>query len=69
MMDASKWNWVQLVCRFPVVFFMRVGCFFERAWKSLLLGINMFTLVGIGSGVAFLFSLVGLFFPTIFPDE
>lgn len=29
----------------------------------------MFTLVGIGTSVAFLFSLVGLLFPHIFPDE
>jgi Cu2+-exporting ATPase len=29
----------------------------------------MFTLIGIGTGVAFLFSLVGMFFPDIFPSE
>jgi Cu2+-exporting ATPase len=29
----------------------------------------MFTLIGIGTGVAFLFSLVGMFFPNIFPSE
>jgi Cu2+-exporting ATPase len=29
----------------------------------------MFTLIGIGTGVAFLFSLVGMFFPGIFPNE
>lgn len=44
--------------------------FFERAWKSIVTwNLNMFTLIGIGSGVAFLFSLVGLFFPDVFPDE
>ena len=69
IMDASKWNWVQLILSLPVVFYA-CWMFFERAWKSIITGnLNMFTLIGIGSGVAFLFSLVGLFFPNIFPDE
>ena len=69
IMDASKWNWVQLILSLPVVFYA-CWMFFERAWKSIVTwNLNMFTLIGIGSGVAFLFSLVGLFFPTIFPEE
>ncbi|MGO4904551.1 heavy metal translocating P-type ATPase [Flavobacterium sp. W20_MBD1_R3] len=69
IMDASKWNWVQLGLSLPVVFYA-CWMFFERAWKSVVSwNLNMFTLIGIGSGVAFLFSLVGLFFPTIFPNE
>ena len=69
IMDAAKWNWVQLILSLPVVFYA-CWMFFERAWKSVITwNLNMFTLIGIGSGVAFLFSLVGLFFPTIFPDE
>jgi Cu+-exporting ATPase len=44
--------------------------FFVRAWKSIITwNLNMFTLIGIGTGVAFLFSLVGMFFPDIFPSE
>ena len=69
IMDASKWNWVQLILSLPVVFYA-CWMFFIRAYKSIITwNLNMFTLIGIGSGVAFLFSLVGLFFPTIFPDE
>jgi Cu+-exporting ATPase len=69
MMDASKWNWVQLILSLPVVFYA-CWMFFERAWKSIITwNLNMFTLIGIGSGVAFVFSLVGLFFPAIFPNE
>ena len=69
IMDTEKWNWVQLVLSLPVVFYA-CWMFFERAWKSIVTwNLNMFTLIGIGSGVAFLFSLVGLFFPNIFPDE
>ena len=69
MMDAEKWNWVQLILSLPVVFYA-CWMFFERAYKSIITwNLNMFTLIGIGSGVAFLFSLVGLFFPSIFPNE
>ena len=69
MMEAEKWNWVQLLLSLPVVFYA-CWMFFIRAYKSIITwNLNMFTLIGIGSGVAFLFSLVGLFFPNIFPDE
>ena len=69
LMDASKWNWVQLILSLPVVFYA-CWMFFVRAWKSIITwNLNMFTLVGIGTGVAFLFSLVGMFFPDIFPSE
>ena len=69
IMDASKWNWVQLILSLPVVFYA-CWIFFVRAWKSIITwNLNMFTLIGIGTGVAFLFSLVGMFFPNIFPSE
>lgn len=69
LMDASKWNWVQSILSLPVVFYA-CWIFFVRAWKSIITwNLNMFTLIGIGTGVAFLFSLVGIFFPDIFPSE
>ncbi|WP_426090894.1 heavy metal translocating P-type ATPase [Flavobacterium sp. DSR3-2] len=69
IMDLEKWNWVQLILSLPVVFYA-CWMFFERAWKSIVTwNLNMFTLIGIGAGVAFLFSLFGLFFPAMFPDE
>ena len=69
IMDASKWNWVQLILSLPVVFYS-CWIFFVRAWKSIITwNLNMFTLIGIGTGVAFLFSLVGMFLPDIFPSE
>ena len=69
LMDATKWNWVQLILSLPVVFYA-CWIFFVRAWKSIITwNLNMFTLIGIGTGVAFLFSLVGMFFPDIFPSE
>ncbi|MFM2368225.1 MAG: hypothetical protein RL619_525 [Bacteroidota bacterium] len=69
IIDVSKWNWVQLILSLPVVFYA-CWMFFERALKSIITwNLNMFTLIGIGTGVAFLFSLVGMFFPGIFPTE
>jgi Cu2+-exporting ATPase len=45
---------------------MLLGCFFVRAYKSVITwNLNMFTLIGIGSGCS-LFSLFGLFFPEYF---
>ncbi|MFA9190893.1 heavy metal translocating P-type ATPase [Flavobacterium sp. FZUC8N2.13] len=69
VLDMKTWNWVQFILSLPVVFYA-CWIFFQRAWKSIITwNLNMFTLIGIGSGVAFIFSLVGLFFPEIFPHE
>ncbi|MBK0369948.1 heavy metal translocating P-type ATPase [Flavobacterium agrisoli] len=69
ILPLEKWNWIQLLLSLPVVFYAG-WIFFKRAWKSIVtLQLNMFTLIGIGTAVAFIFSLVGLFFPAIFPDE
>ena len=69
LMETQKWNWVQFVLSLPVVFYAG-WIFFVRAWKSILTwNLNMFTLIGIGTGVAFLFSVVGLLFPEFFPEE
>lgn len=63
------WNWIELFLSLPVVFYA-TWMFFERAWKSLLTGhLNMFTLIGIGAGAAWLFSVVALVFPDIFPHQ
>ncbi|MDD4576380.1 MAG: heavy metal translocating P-type ATPase [Bacteroidales bacterium] len=69
LMDHQSWNWVQFVLTLPVVFYA-CWIFFVRAWKSIVTrNLNMFTLVGIGTGVAFLFSILGLLFPDLFPAE
>lgn len=69
VMETQKWNWVQFILSLPVVFYAG-WMFFVRAWKSILTwNLNMFTLIGIGTGVAFLFSVAGLLFPEFFPDE
>ncbi|TDG34919.1 copper-translocating P-type ATPase [Pedobacter changchengzhani] len=69
IMDLKYWNWVQFILTIPVVFYT-CWMFFERAWKSIITwNLNMFTLIGIGTGVAFLFSIFGMLFPSLFPVE
>jgi len=69
LMELKYWNWVQFAFSIPVVFYA-TWMFFERAWQSIITWkLNMFTLIGIGAGVAWLFSLVALLFPSIFPDQ
>jgi Cu2+-exporting ATPase len=69
IMGLKYWNWVQFGLSLPVVFYA-TWMFFERAWRSIITWhLNMFTLIGIGSGVAWLFSVLALLFPGIFPDQ
>jgi Cu2+-exporting ATPase len=69
LMPQNIWDWLQFTLTLPVVFYT-CWMFFVRAWKSVITwNLNMFTLVGIGTGAAFLFSIVGLLAPNIFPQE
>jgi heavy metal translocating P-type ATPase len=69
LMDLEKWNWVQFFLTIPIVFYA-CWMFFERAWKSIVnWNLNMFTLIGIGTGVAFVFSIIAMLFPSVFPAE
>ena len=68
IMSQQSWNWIQFILTLPIVFYA-CWMFFERAYKSVVtMNLNMFTLVGMGTGVAFLFSVFGLLFPDVFPD-
>jgi Cu2+-exporting ATPase len=69
LMVPSHWNWVQFALSLPVVFYA-TWMFFERAYRSIKTwNLNMFTLIGIGAGVAFIFSVLALLFPGFFPDQ
>lgn len=69
LMSGQNLGFVQFVLTLPIVFWT-CWMFFERAYTSIITwNLNMFTLVGIGTGVAFIFSVVGLFFPEVFPNE
>ena len=60
-------NWVQLVLATPVVLWAG-GPFFVRAWASLKTrNLNMFTLIAMGTGVAWIYSIVGTLLPDLFP--
>lgn len=62
-------DWLQFGLSIPVVFYA-AWMFFRKAWISIKTWkLNMFTLIGIGSAAAFIFSIVGLLFPSIFPQE
>ena len=66
-LSAEISNWIQLVLATPVV--LRAGWpFFERAWASLVSrNLNMFTLIGIGTGVAWTYSVIATAAPGLFP--
>ncbi|NND52254.1 MAG: copper-translocating P-type ATPase [Flavobacteriaceae bacterium] len=69
IMQQKNWNWIQFGLSIPVVFYA-TWMFFERAYKSIKTwNLNMFTLIGIGAGVAWLFSVVGMLIPDVFPDQ
>jgi Cu+-exporting ATPase len=43
--------------------------FFQRMWASFTRRLNMFTLIGLGTGAAYLYSAVAVLFPSLFPDS
>jgi Cu+-exporting ATPase len=54
----STLQWVQLILASPVVLVGRGWPFFVRAWQSIVnRSLNMFTLIGLGVGVGYLFSV------------
>jgi len=65
----STLGWLQLVLATPVVLWGGRP-FFVRGWHSVVhRSLNMFTLIGLGVGVAYLYSLVAKLFPGIFPPS
>tara|TARA_B110001454_G_C12723192_1_gene435844 strand:+ start:7794 stop:10268 length:2475 start_codon:yes stop_codon:yes gene_type:complete len=60
---------IQFLLATPVVLWAGFP-FFERGWRSVKSrNFNMFTLIALGTSVAYLFSLVGTFFPSLFPKS
>ncbi|HAU1202367.1 TPA: copper-translocating P-type ATPase [Legionella pneumophila] len=60
-------NWIQLLFATPVVLWSGWP-FFQRGWQSLKTRqLNMFTLIAMGIGVAWIYSLVAILFPGLFP--
>ena len=60
-------NWIQMLLATPVVLWAGWP-FFERGWQSLVSrNLNMFTLIAMGTGVAWVYSMVATLAPGIFP--
>ena len=60
-------QWLELVLATPVVWWGG-WTFFVRCWQSLVTrNLNMFTLIGIGVGIAWVYSVIGTVFPGVFP--
>jgi Cu+-exporting ATPase len=67
VIPAQTLNWIQLVLATPAVLWAGWP-FFQRGWSSIVnRSLNMFTLIAMGIGVAWLFSVVGTILPGIFP--
>jgi Cu+-exporting ATPase len=67
-LPAAVVNWVQFALATPVVLWGGWP-FFARGWRSIVnRSLNMFTLIGLGTGAAYAFSLVSTIFPEILPE-
>jgi Cu2+-exporting ATPase len=67
--SQTVWGWVQFALSTPVIFYS-CRSFFVRGYKSIVnRSPNMWTLISLGAGAAYLFSIVGLLFPDIFPPQ
>ncbi|MBP1860286.1 copper-transporting P-type ATPase [Rhizobium herbae] len=67
LLGAQTSNWLQLVFATPVVLWAGAP-FFERAWRSIVTRhLNMFTLIAMGTGVAWVYSVVATVAPGLFP--
>ncbi|MET0971279.1 MAG: heavy metal translocating P-type ATPase, partial [Tardiphaga sp.] len=66
--DAKLSSYIQFAFATPVVLWAGWP-FFVRGWQSLVTrNLNMFTLIAMGTGVAYVYSVVATFAPGIFPD-
>jgi P-type Cu+ transporter len=62
-------HWIELLLATPVVLWCGLP-FFQRFWASLVnRSPNMFTLIGLGTGAAYFYSVVAVVFPQIFPPS
>lgn len=67
--DKTVLGWVQFALSTPVIFYCSAD-FFTRGYQSVKRwSPNMWTLISLGAGAAYLFSIVALIFPEVFPDQ
>ena len=68
---ASKkvWGWTEFILASPIVFYSSWS-FFKRGWSSIRRwSPNMWTLISIGAGAAYLFSVFAMLIPGVFPAQ
>jgi Cu+-exporting ATPase len=69
IMEPAQQSWLELVLSLPVILWAGWP-FFARCWQSLIRrSPNMWTLIGIGTGAAFIYSLVATVAPELFPPS
>lgn len=67
-LGSTPYLWLQLLLSTPVVLWGGWP-FFERGWRSVVTrNLNMFTLIAIGTGAAYLYSLVAVLLPSLIPE-
>ena len=67
LLPMRLWGWIELALATPVVLW-GAWPFFVRGWQSIRnRSLNMFTLIGLGVGVAYTFSVIATVFPQLFP--
>ncbi len=68
-LPASVSHWIQLILSTPVVLWAGWP-FFVRGWQSVTRwNLNMFTLIALGTGAAYIYSLFALIFPAFLPES
>ncbi len=69
LFSMATQSWVEFALSLPVVLWAGWP-FFHRGWQSVLnRSPNMWTLISLGTGSAFIYSVVALLFPQVFPDS
>jgi Cu+-exporting ATPase len=69
ILSPSLQGWLELLLATPVILWAG-GMFFTRGWRSLInRSLNMFTLIMLGVGAAYAYSVVAVLFPGIFPNS
>ena len=67
LLTTRSMGWMELALATPVVLWGGWP-FFERGWASIVnRSLNMFTLIALGTGTAFVYSVVAVLFPQLFP--
>ena len=69
LLPARAWAWVEFALATPVVLWCGWP-FFVRGWQSVVhRSLNMFTLIALGTGAAYLYSVAATFAPQLFPPS